>query len=148
MEEATFKTSIAAPRSKVWEVLWGDKSYGQWTSVFCEGSRVETNWKEGSRALFLDGKGHGMVSMINSKRENEFMSFKHLGNLINGVEDLDSPEVKDWAGALENYTLTDEAGGTELVVEIDVNDQFKDYFNETMPKALEKIKALAEQDVN
>jgi hypothetical protein len=32
-----------------------------------------------------------------------------------------------------------------LKVEIDMNADFKDYFEKTFPKALENIKALAEQ---
>ena len=105
MEKNEFKILIDAPPEKVWNVLWNDASYPQWTSAFAEGSKVETDWKEGSKVLFLDGKGQGMISIIAKKKPNEFMSFKHIGTVNNGVEDLDSPQTKEWAGALENYTL-------------------------------------------
>jgi hypothetical protein len=57
---------------------------------------------------------------------------------------VDSDEVKVWAGAHENYTLKDVQGKTELVVDMDINDEFKDYFSATFPIALQKVKELAE----
>ena len=77
----------------------GDTTYPAWTSVFAEGSRVETDWEEGSKVHFLDDKGDGMVSTIAQKIPNKFMSFKHLGMVKNGVEDLNSEQIKEWPGA-------------------------------------------------
>lgn len=141
MEKLEFRASIDAPREKVWKVLWDDASYQAWTSVFAEGSRAETDWNKGSKVLFTDGKGEGMVSMIADKIPNEFMSIKHLGVLKGGVEDL----TNEWSGALENYTLKNADGKTELKVEMDSVEEFKKYFTDTWPKALEKVKALAEE---
>lgn len=144
MEKQEFKIAIDAPREKVWEVLWTDDTYRAWTKPFTEGSHAITDWKKGSKVLFLDGKGSGMVSTIDEKIPNEYMSFKHLGVVKGGVEDVDSDEVKVWSGAHENYTLKDVRGKTELVVDMDINDEFKDYFSATFPIALQKVKELAE----
>jgi hypothetical protein len=146
MEKQKFQISIEAPREKVWNVLWNDDSYRKWTAVFSEGSHVETDWKKGSKALFLDEQNRGMVATIAENIPNEYMSIKHLGTLINGVEDLDSEQTKQWAGALENYTLIGEDGKTELKVDMDITEEYKDYFLKTWPKALEKVKELAEQN--
>ena len=146
MEKKQFKIEIAAPKEKVWKVLWGDNTYPVWTAPFAEGSQVETNWEEGSKVLFLDGKGEGMVSTIAKKIPNEFMSFKHLGTVKNGVEDLNSEKTKEWSGALENYILKTVDGKTELVVDMDITEEFKDYFTNTWPKALDKVKELAEKN--
>ena len=146
MEKLQFKTSINAPREKVWETLWNDESYRAWTAVFSEGSSVKTDWKEGSKVLFVDGSDSGMVSRIAALRPNEFMSFEHLGEVRNGVEDTESEKVKKWAGSHENYTLSGSDGQTELLVELDMNDEFKSYFEDTFPKALEKVKELAEKN--
>ena len=146
MQKIHVSTSINAPKEKVWKVLWDDSSYRKWTSVFMEGSYAETdNWKEGSKVLFLDGKGSGMVSRVAANRPNEFMSFEHLGMVNDGKEDVSSEKVKEWAGALENYTLKETNGKTELSVDMDVSDEYKDYFIETMPKALEQVKSLSEK---
>ncbi|HEX6226680.1 MAG TPA: SRPBCC domain-containing protein, partial [Chryseolinea sp.] len=145
MERNQFKTTINAPRERVWEILWGDETYPQWTSVFAEGSQVETDWKKGSRVLFLDGKGNGMVSVVNDNIPNEFMSFKHLGVWNNGKEDLETAQSKGWSGAMENYTLkTVNNNQTELTVDQDIEDDYKDQFLKMWPKALEKLKAMAE----
>jgi uncharacterized protein YndB with AHSA1/START domain len=145
MDKLTFKTTFDAPREKVWDVLWTDDTYREWTSVFSPGSRAETDWKEGGKVLFLNREGDGMVSRIAKKKDNEFMSFEHLGEVHNGVENLDSEKVRSWAGAFENYTLNSVDGKTELLVEMDVTDEFKDYFATTWPKAFEKLKSLVEK---
>ena len=147
MEKINFSANINAPREKVWGVLWNDDSYREWTSAFAEGSYAETdNWKEGSKVLFLSPGGNGMVSRVASNKPNEFMSFEHLGEVKNGVEDTESDRVKGWKGAKENYTLTDESGKTKLLVEMDSTDEFKDYFLKTWPLALQKLKELAEKN--
>ena len=147
MEKINFATTINAPREKVWKTLWDDASYRNWSSVFTEGSYAKTeNWKEGSKVLFLSPDGDGMVSKVASNKPNKFMSFEHLGVIKNGVEDTESESVKGWAGAKENYTLTDEKGKTKLVVDLESTDEFKDYFIKTFPVALEKVKELAEKN--
>ena len=146
MEKQEFKISIDAPKEKVWNILWGKNTYPVWTSVFAEGSSVGTDWKKGSRAVFHDGQNNGMISSIAENIPNEYMSIKHLGTLKNGVEDMDSPETKEWAGALENYTLKNADGKTELVVDMDITEQYKDYFIKTWPRALDKVKELAEKN--
>jgi hypothetical protein len=147
MEQMTFNTTINANRETVWAVLWGNTTYPEWTSAFCEGSHAVTNWQKGSKVLFLDGKGSGMVSRVAENIPNEFMSFEHLGEVKNGVEDTESEQVKAWAGAHENYTLKTVDNHTELLVELDADttpEEFKSFFLSTWPIAMDKIKALAE----
>ena len=62
-----------------------------------------------------------------------------MGEIKDGKE-----ETKDWAGALEDYHLKDQNGMTELIVEMDMNEEFHDYFNKTFPKALLAVKQMAE----
>jgi len=147
MQKIHFSKEINASREKVWKALWDHDSYKEWTNVFAEGSYAQTNdWKEGTKVLFLDTKGSGMVSMVARNKPNEFMPFKHLGIVKNGIEDTTSESVQSWAGAMENYTLTEENGKTNLIVDMDSTDDFKDYFLKTWPTALDKIKDLAEKN--
>jgi hypothetical protein len=146
MQKINFSTSIHASKEKVWKTLWEDPNYRSWTSVFAADSHAETeNWKEGSRVLFLDGKGNGMVSLVATNRPNEFMSFKHLGVVKDGKEDVSNEKENEWAGATENYTLKAQNGNTELLVEMDITEEYKEYFLKTWPQALEKIKQLSEK---
>ncbi|MEO6453200.1 MAG: SRPBCC domain-containing protein [Ginsengibacter sp.] len=144
MQKLNFSIDIKAPKEKVWKVLWEDATYTKWTSVFCEGSQAITDWNEGSKVLFIDGKGSGMVSRIETKKPHEFISFKHLGEVKNGEEDTTSEKVKQWAGAFENYTLNEKAGITTLVVDMDIAEEFKDYFMKTFPGGLDQVKLLSE----
>lgn len=146
MEKLQFNTTINATPEKVWSTLWDNDTYGRWTSVFSEGSRAITDWQKGSKVLFVDGNNSGMVSKIADIIPNKFMSFQHLGEMKDGIEDTESEKVKQWAGSFENYTLTDKDGKTELLVEMDTNADFKDYFMNTFPKAIEKLKELAERN--
>lgn len=144
MQRTQFKSDINASPEKVWQVLWGEDTYPQWTSVFSEGSHAVSDWQVGSKVLFLDGKGSGMVSRIAALKPQAYMSFEHLGEVKDGVEDTTSERVKQWAGAHENYTLTQTEGGTTLVVDIDLDGEFVNMFKEIFPKALAKVKEISE----
>jgi hypothetical protein len=148
MEKMNFAVSINAQKEKVWNTLWQDATYRKWTSAFAEGSYAVTdNWKEGTKVLFLDAKGSGMVSMVAENKPNTYMSIKHLGEVKDGIEDTTSERVQQWHGAMENYTLIETPDGTDLKIDIEGNmpGEFKDYFVNTWPKALEKLKQLAEE---
>lgn len=144
MEKIHFSILINANPEKVWSVLWTDETYRKWTSAFTEGSYAETDWKQGSKVLFLDGKGSGMVSRIAENKPNEYMSIEHLGMVKDGVEDTTSDAVKAWAGAHENYTLKKIDGKTELSVDMDATEEFKEMFSAIWPKALQNVKELSE----
>jgi hypothetical protein len=140
MTTLKFTTKINAPKEKVWDILWNDSTYRKWTAAFMEGSYAESDWKEGSKILFLTPKGDGMFSIIEKKIPNEQMTFKHLGELRNGIE-----KPKDWGDARESYQLKEKNGITELDVQLDSVGEFEQYFNDTFPKALNVLKQIAEQ---
>ena len=146
MEKLHYDIAINATPEKVWKILWTDETYREWTSAFSEGSHAKTDWKKGSKVLFLDGNGEGMVSKIAETRPNEFMSFEHLGEIRDGKEDTTSERVREWAGAHENYTLKEKDGVTELKVDMDITEEFKEMFSQMWPKALVKVKELAEKN--
>jgi len=150
MKQMNFEIQIAATPETVWNVLWQDASYREWTSAFAPGSHAVTDWEEGSKVLFLGSKDGGMVSRIAVKRTNEYMSFEHLGIVKDGVEDTTGDEAKGWAGSTENYTLTAENGGTRLNVDLqgDIPDEFVDYFEQAWPAALDTVKKLSENSGN
>lgn len=146
MQKLRFSIDINSTKDKVWTILWDNTTYRKWTAPFCEGSYAVTDWKEGSKVLFLSPDGYGMVSRVAVKRPTTYMSFEHLGVVRNGIEDTESDEVKAWAGARENYTLDQTNGTTTLSVEMDSTDDFRDYFMKTWPKALEQVKILSENN--
>jgi uncharacterized protein YndB with AHSA1/START domain len=140
MTTLKFQIKINAPREKVWETLWNDTSYRQWTAAFSDGSYAVSDWKEGSKILFLTPKGEGMFGIIEKKIPGEQMIFRHLGEVKNGIE-----EAKDWGEATESYHLEGKNGITQLNVEMSATPDFEEYFNNTFPKALEILKQISEQ---
>ena len=144
METLKFSIQVNVSREKVWDALWSKENYEKWTAAFSEGSHAVSDWKEGSKILFLDGKGQGMFSIIDKKIPSRQMSFKHLGVVIKGVEQPADEKTKEWSGAKENYYLSDRDGGTELKVEMDTVEEYAQYFRDTFPKALEIVKQVSE----
>lgn len=140
MTALKFSISIDAPKEKVWDTLWNDATYRKWTAAFMEGSYAESDWNEGSKILFLTPKGDGMFSIIEKKIPGEEMTFRHLGEVKNGVE-----EARDWEGATESYYLTGRNGTTELNVALGITGEFEQYFRDTFPKALNILKQLCEE---
>jgi len=150
MEKLIFTTIINASKEKVWHTMLDDATYKQWTKPFNEGSRYEGKWETGSEMRFIgvDDSGKemgGMHSRIKEARPYEFVSIEHLGLITEtGEVDTTSESVKKWTPAFENYTFSDKEGGTEVLVEIDISDEWKDMFNDTWPKALAKLKEIVE----
>jgi hypothetical protein len=139
MKKITFNTTINAPREKVWNALWQDKNYREWTSAFTPGSYALSDWREGSKVLFLDGKGNGMSSLIEKKIGNTEMVFKHLFEIKDGKEH----PMKNTGH--ESYFLSENKDKTELRVEVDIEPEWESFMNETFPKALEGVKRIAER---
>lgn len=150
MEKLTFTTIINAPKEKVWHTMLDDVTYREWTKPFNEGSRYEGKWETGSEMRFIgiDDNGKesgGMYSKIKEARLYEFVSIEHLGMLSEtGEIDTTSEEVKKWTPAFENYTFNEKDDGIEVFVELTVPDEWKDMFNDMWPKALAKLKEIAE----
>ena len=142
LNHTNFSIHIKAPCEKVWDILWNDATYRQWTAVFHEGSHAVSDWKEGSKVQFLTPDGSGMYSTIIQNTPNERMSFKHIGEIKKGEEQ--KPD-ESWTGAMETYLLHEMDGATELRVELEGIEEYQDYFNKTFPKALDKVKELAEK---
>lgn len=145
MKTLEFNTTINASPGKIWNVLWDDATYRQWTSVFSEGSYAVSDWKEGSRVYFQSPQGDGMFSMIEKLVPNEYMAFKHLGELKGGKEQPETEITRAWAGAMETYTLKPNGNSTELFVTVDITEDHVSYFEDAFPKALEKVKSISEQ---
>lgn len=145
METLKYQIEIEAPAEKVWDVLWDEKTYSQWTHYFSPGSVMKTDWKVGGKTYFTEASGNnGMVSTIQSIEKPKQLIFKHLGELINGIEDVDSEKVKNWNGSLEAYHLTENDGKTTLKIEVDVDTSYKDMMDKGFSKGLEVIKNLSE----
>ena len=150
MKKLRYSVQIDAPPPIVWNTMLEDETYRDWTSVFAPGSYYVGAWEEGSKMLFLGpdpegGEPGGMVSTIQEVRPHRRVAIKHIGMVRNGVEDTHSEAVKAWGDALETYEFREVDGGTEVVVELEIEESYQETFDDTWPKALDRLKELAEQ---
>lgn len=143
LKRLQWSVDIAAPASKVCQTLVGLESYTQWTSAFGDGLYFEGSWQKGQPIRFLTPSGHGVISEVAENRQNEFISIRHLGYIVNGVEDTSSEAIRAWAPAYENFSFTATPQGTKLTVEQDMTDEFEEMV-QAWPKALATLKALCE----
>lgn len=152
MKKLQFQVWINEPSTKVYDVMLGlsnKSTYEQWTALFNETSTYEGSWNKGSKMLFVgideDGKKGGMVSEIAENIPNRFVSIRHYGLLKDDKEITEGPDVEKWAGVKENYLFDENDGVTSVSVDLETDEDFVDYMNETYPKALVKLKEICEQ---
>ena len=140
---------INAGRTTVWTTMLEDRTYREWTRPFRDGCYYEGSWKKGSEIRFLaptdDGGEAGMFSRIKENIPHQFISIEHIGLIMNGEVDTTSDEVKKWTPSFENYTFTDLGSGTELRVDMQIEDEYVTMMNDTWPNALKVLKKLCEK---
>ncbi len=143
MKELHFSIEINAPKERVWATLWDDKSFRDWAGIIDEGTYMQGEMTEGNEIWFLSSvNGYGVTSLIEKLTPNEFVLFRHRAD----TKDIGQQErEKEWTGGKESYTLTEKNGVTALIVKTDVPQELKEMFNDRLPRALERIKALAEE---
>jgi L-rhamnose mutarotase len=145
MEKLHFSIVINAPKEKVWHTMLDDATYRQWTEVFAPGSYYVGDWNKGSKILFLDPvQKTGMVSRIAENRPYALISIEHLGIVEDGKEYTTGEKVKGRSGAYENYTFKEIGGNTEVLVDMDTMEEYKEMFEQKWPEALQKLKDIAE----
>jgi uncharacterized protein YndB with AHSA1/START domain len=148
LKTLNFSANINAPVEKVYETMLGDEGYRQWTSVFNASSHYVGSWEKGADIQFLgcdaNGAIGGMVSKIKENIPFRFVSIEHIGCIENGETFTSGPKVDSWAGALENYSFSENDKITTVAVSIDTAGEWAEYFNQTWPKALERLKEICE----
>src|SRR5690554_948370 len=151
MKTLHFTIQINAPRDKVYNIMLGlenKTAYESWVSVFNPTSTYEGNWDKGSKIRFIgtDEKGNkgGMLSEIAENIPNKFVSIRHYGIIKNEKEITSGEEVDGWSGTLENYSFEKLDKNTLITVSIDIAESHSDYFEQTYPKALRKLKNILE----
>ena len=152
MKKLQFKVTIKAPVTRIYDLMLGisnKSTYEQWTALFNPTSTYEGSWTKGTKMLFIgvdeNGEKGGMVSRIVDNIPNRFVSIQHYGLYKANKEITEGPEVEKWANGYENYSFEENNGSTTLTIDLDVNNDFLDYMNETYPQALEKLKELCEK---
>jgi uncharacterized protein YndB with AHSA1/START domain len=146
MEKLNFSISIACDKQKVWDTMLQPDTYKQWVAASWPDSFYEGQWAENADIRFIGEDGSGTLAHIESLTPYTFIAAKHIAVLnAGGVEDRDSAFAKNWMGITETYTYNTTPEGTELVVEIQTQPEWKAMFIEGWPNALAKLKTMCEQ---
>jgi hypothetical protein len=142
MKELQFRIEINAAKEKVWDTLWQDKTFRQWASVIDPGTYMVGDLKEGNEVQYISSEnGYGVTSLVEKLTENEFLLLRHQADT---QEKGKREREKEWTGGVESYSLTEKDGITTLTVAFGVPPEMEEYFTINFPKALGRVKSLAE----
>ncbi len=142
MKELIFSIEINATKERVWSTLWDDKTFRDWANNIDEGTYMKGEIKEGNEVEFISSvNGYGVSSLVEKMIPNEYVFFKHYADT---QESGQKEREKEWSGLTESYSLTEMNGITTLVAKTDVPEDLVEMFTISIPKALARIKTLAE----
>ena len=99
--------------------------------------------KEGNEVQFISSvNGYGVTSLIEKLAPNEHVLFRQMADTKDSGE---REREKEWTGGAESYSLAENNDVTTLTADIDVPPGQEETFKVRFPKALERVKILAEK---
>jgi hypothetical protein len=123
--------------------LWQDETFRQWASIIDPGTYLAGDLKVGHEVQFISSvNGYGVTSLVEKLTANEFLLLRHHADTQKSGK---QERKKEWTGGKESYRLAEEDNTTTLTVSFDVPPKLEEYFKVNYPKALERVKILAEE---
>ncbi len=142
MHQQTFSTIIQAPKERVWNTLWSDATFRDWAGIIDEGTYLAGEMKEGNKVQFISSvNGYGVTSFIEKCIPNELVLFRHMKDTKDHGE---GERADEWSSGIEKYVLEENGGVTTLTLTSEIPSELKEIFEDRTPKALARIKVLAE----
>lgn len=146
MQKLEYSITINAEPSRVWNTMLEPGKYEQWVKAFSDGSTFEGKWEQGAAVRFVDPSMGGTKAILEIYRPYECILAKHVAIVTKeGEEETETDVAKQWIGTTEKYIFSEQDGGTKLTIEMSTHASFVEMFNSCWPKALDTIKALAEE---
>ena len=144
MKVMQFSVEIDAPRERVWDTLWRDETFRDWASIIDPGTYMVGELKEGNEVEFISSEsGYGVTSLVEKLAAGEFLLLRHRADT---QEEGKRERENEWTGGEESYSLAESEGTTTLTVAFDVPPELEEVFRVNYPKALERVKVLAERE--
>lgn len=136
--------SFQAGPELLWELVVDPDHYRFWTEAFSKGSGFVGDWTKGSNIRFVtedeNGIENGMLSEIAESQWPEVISIRHVGLVMNGVNDYNSPLAREWSPAFENYRFIPKSDGTSIFqVEQDLPEEQAEEFKSSWKKAFDRM---------
>lgn len=139
-----FEIEINSEPGDVFKTMIDPESYSKWIAAFDPNSKFEGSWEKGTEIRFVgtneDGTKGGMISRIRDNKPGEYICIEHLEVIGKSAV----AQTADWNGCLEEYIFKSKHHKTLLIIKSETTEQFKPYFEETWPKALDKLKSICE----
>ncbi len=149
METESIKKQIdiRASRKKTWEVVFNQNFTRKWYDELSFGAQVVSTWEKGSKVLFTDLSGGGLVGQVKVHKPLEQISVEYQGIVSAGDEDYQSESAQEVMGGSETYTFLENVPGlTQLTVELATPEGTSGTIASAWERALCKIKTLAEEN--
>lgn len=141
MRRMQFLVEINAPKEKVWSTLWQDKTFREWAGIIDPGTHMVGDLKENYEVQFISANGYGVTSLVQKLTPDEFLQLRHLSD----TQDEGKKErAQEWTGGTESYSLSEQNDTTTLTAAFGVPEDMEEYFKVNYPKALQRVKMLAE----
>lgn len=142
MNELRFQVAISANKKAVWDTLWQDETFRQWAGLIDPGTYMVGELKQGNEVEFISAEnGYGVTSLVEKLTPYEFLLLRHSAD----TQDSGQQErEREWTGGAESYALSEQDGATTLTATLDVPIELEEYFKNNYPKALRRVKELAE----
>ena len=143
MKPMQFSILIDATKERVWDTLWQDETLRDWASIIDPETYMVGDLKEGDEVQFISSaSGYGVTSLVEKVVAGDFLLLRHRADT---QEDGKRERQKEWTGGEESYSLAENDGTTTLTVVFDVPTELEEEFKVNYPKALERVKLLAER---
>lgn len=145
MQKLSYSTQIKISADEVWKALTELELYKVWTKAFSADSQFEGEFKQGESIRFIDPGRGGTLAIVETVKEPEHLFMRHTAVInVEGREDTESEEAKNWIGTTESYLLKIEGEATNLTVEIETHKNYVSMFEKSWPEALGLLKSLCE----
>ena len=97
---------------------------------------------EGNEVQFISSEGLGVTSFVEKLIPHEYIAFRQVADTMDSGK---QEREKEWTGGKESFELSEKNNSTNVTVTIDVPPGLEEIFKVRFPKALARVKILAEE---
>jgi uncharacterized protein YndB with AHSA1/START domain len=131
---------IKSTPENLWHKMLDSESYKYWTQEFEPTSCYSGKLELGEEIQFLSIDGSGMLVKVAKYEKYIIIGFEIIGFVDNGNKILN----QEIPNGVEEYYFEPAENGTELKIIVDTTPDYDEDMNKMWPKALLKLKELAE----
>ncbi|GAB3920557.1 SRPBCC family protein [Mucilaginibacter myungsuensis] len=142
MKDLQFHATINAPKQNVWDTMLDRETYKEWTGAAWPGSDYEGTWKKDTEIRFGGPDGSGMLAKVTEFELYDTITLQHNAVLDKGgvvAMDLNATP------GIEQYVFAENNGVTELTINLRIDEEWAEMFENDWPIALAKLKEVAER---